>query len=528
MFDILIKGATIVDGTGAPGWVGDAAVENGRFVALDRLIEGDARRVIPAGGCILAPGFIDIHCHSDFSLFDHPDAQLKLKQGVTLEVLGNCGTSLAPLASISRALIPAESDSDVTSWVHPLDWSSYAEYVGVLQAAGLAINVAGLVGHGTLRLTAMGPSDARPTPDQMACMKSLLSQSMASGAAGLSTGLIYAPGCFADTKELIELARVAAAGGGYFASHMRNEADGILTALEEVIGIGREARTPVHVSHLKIAGRKNWPLWEMVVDKLEAARAAGIDVTCDVYPYFHSCTTILALLPPWSLEGGIAALMPRLRDPRHRERIVGDICQGIEGWENMVQHSGLDKIVVSSVKSGRRKGWVGRSIAAIAADAGCDPLEMLLALVETEQGGINIITESMTEENMVRFLSLPFAMVGSDGSPNQGRPHPRLYGAFARVIRRLVRELGALSMETAVYKMSGLAAARLHLPDIGRVCKGFRADAVIFDPLTFSDTATYDQPRSFPVGLLATIVNGKVVIDGSEHTGAKPGRFYRK
>ena len=528
MFDILIKGATIVDGTGAPGWVGDAAVKNGRFVALDRRIAGDARRVIAADGYILAPGFIDIHCHSDFAIFDHPDAQLKLKQGVTLEVLGNCGTSLAPLASISRALIPAESDSDVTSWTHPLDWSSYAEYVGILQAAGLAINIAGLVGHGTLRLTAMGPSDAQPTPDQMARMKSLLSQSMDAGAAGLSTGLIYAPGCFADTKELIDLARVAGTSGGYFVSHMRNEADGILKALEEIIRIGREARTPVHVSHLKIAGRKNWPLWEMVVDKLEAARSTGVDVTCDVYPYFHSCTTILALLPPWSLEGGMAALMPRLRDARHRERIIGDIFQGITGWENMVQHSGLEKIVVSSVKGGRRRGLEGRSIAAIAADAGCDPLEMLLDLVAAEHGGISIITESMNEANMVRFLCLPFAMVGSDGSPNQGRPHPRLYGTFARVIRRLVRELNALSMESAVHKMSGLPATRLNLADTGFVRKGFRADAVIFDPLTFSDTATYDQPRSFPVGLLATIVNGEVVIDGSEHTGAQPGRFYRK
>ena len=213
MFDLLIKGATIVDGTGAKAWVGDAAIAGDRFVALDRRIQGEARRVIAADGYMLAPGFIDIHCHSDFSLFDHPGADIKLRQGVTLEVLGNCGTSLAPLEANSRTLIPAESDSDIQSWEHPLDWTSYGQYARTLEASGLSINVTGLVGHGTLRLTAMGPSDKTPTPAQMDRMKSLLSQSMDEGAAGLSTGLIYAPGCFADTRELVELARVAGRKG---------------------------------------------------------------------------------------------------------------------------------------------------------------------------------------------------------------------------------------------------------------------------------------------------------------------------
>ena len=528
MFDILIKGATIVDGTGAKTWVGDAAIAKGRFVALDRRIPGEARRVIAADGYVLAPGFIDIHCHSDFSLFDHPGADIKLRQGVTLEVLGNCGTSLAPLEAISRTLIPAESDSDIQSWEHPLDWTSYGQYARTLEASGLSINVTGLVGHGTLRLAAMGPSDKTPTPDQMNHMKSLLAQSMDEGAAGLSTGLIYAPGCFADTRELIALAGVAGSKGGYYASHIRNEADRIITALEEIIRIGRQAEIPVHVSHLKIAGKKNWALWEAVVEKLVSARSEGIDITCDVYPYFHSSTTILALLPPWCLEGGTASLMPRLKDPRQRERIIAGIKDGIAGWENMVQHTGLDKIVISSVKSTQRKELGGKSIAQIAVAAQQDPFQVLLDLVEAESGAVSIITESMNEENMVRFLSLPFAMIGSDGSPNQGRPHPRLYGTFPRVIRRVVRELGALSMEAAIHKMSGLTARRLGLKDTGTLRKGFKADAVLFDPLTFGDTATYDHPRSFPLGLLATMVNGEVVIDGEKHTGAKPGVFYRK
>jgi dihydroorotase/N-acyl-D-amino-acid deacylase len=528
MFDLLIKGATIVDGTGAKTWVGDTAITGDRFVALDRCIPGEARQVLAGDGYVLAPGFIDIHCHSDFSLFDHPGADIKLRQGVTLEVLGNCGTSLAPLDAISRTLIAAESDSDIQSWEHPLDWTSYGQYARALETSGLAINVTGMVGHGTLRLTAMGPSDKTPTSDQMARMKSLLSQSMDEGAAGLSTGLIYAPGCFADTRELVALAEVAGRKGGYYASHIRNEADRIITALEEVIRIGREAQIPVHVSHLKIAGKKNWALRETVEEKLTSARLEGIDITCDVYPYYHSSTTILALLPPWSLEGGMASLLPRLKSARQRARIVGGIKDGIAGWENMVLHTGLDKIVISSVQSRQRKGLVGRSIAQIATEAQQDPVQVLLDLVEAEHGAVSIITESMNEENMVDFLSLPFAMVGSDGSPNQGRPHPRLYGTFPRVIRRVVRELGAVSMETAIHKMSGLTAGRLGLKDTGILRKGFKADAVLFDPLTFGDTATYDHPRSFPQGLLATIVNGEVVIDGETHTGAKPGMFYRK
>jgi N-acyl-D-aspartate/D-glutamate deacylase len=527
MFDILIKGATIVDGTGSKPWVGDAAIGNGRFVEIEARISAEARRIIAAHGMVLAPGFIDMHCHSDLLLFVNPDAEIKLRQGVTLEVLGNCGGSLAPLVADSRALVQAENVSQMDSWNQPLDWSSYGEYVQELNKKGLAINVMGLVGHGTLRLAAMGQSDAPPGRDQMGCMKSLLARSLDEGAAGMSTGLIYAPGCFAETPELVELAKVAGTRGGFYASHIRNEAEGIMAALEEIIRIGREGRVPVHVSHLKVAGPKNWHLREAVVNKLEAARADGIDITCDVYPYYHSCTTMLALLPPWSLEGGMASLIPRLRSPGQRERVVGDIKNGIAGWENMVHNSGWDRIAVSSVQSHENKAAEGRSIAMIAAERQMDPFELVLDLIEAENGAVSIISESMNEENMVRFLTLPFAMIGSDGSPSRGRPHPRLYGTFPRVVRRIVRELGALSLEAAVHKMSGLTARRLELQNAGIIRRGFNADAVLFDPLTFGDTATYDNPRNFPQGLLATIVNGEVVIDREHHTGARAGAFYK-
>lgn len=528
MFDLLIKGATIVDGTGAKPWIGDVAIENGRIASLDSSIEADAHRVIPAEGHVVAPGFIDIHCHSDFAIFDNPQSEIKLKQGVTTEVLGNCGDSLAPLEMDSRALIQAQSDSNTASWEHPLDWSTYGEYIRTVEKSGLCINVMGLVGHGTLRLAVMGHSDASPTAQQMSHMKSLLARSLDEGAAGMSTGLIYAPGCFADTAELIELAGVVGRRGGIYSSHIRNEAEEIMASLEETIRIGREGQVPVHVSHLKVAGYKNWHLWEAVVEKLDKARSQGIDITCDVYPYFHSCTTLLALLPPWSLEGGVTSLISRIKDPQQRSKIISDIKDGLPGWENMYHNSGWEKIVISAVQSTENKAVEGKSIARIAAEQQTDPFSSLFKLIEVENGVVSIISESMNEENMVRFLSLPFAMVGSDGSPSRGRPHPRLYGTFPRVIRRIVRELGALSMEDAVHKMSGQTARRLGLKDIGILREGFKADAVLFDPLTFGDTATYDHPRSFPRGLLATIVNGEIVIEGKSHTGAKPGRFYRK
>lgn len=528
MFDLLIKDATVVDGTGTKSWVGDVAIENGRFAALDHRIEAETRRVIPAGGYVMAPGFIDIHCHSDLALFNPSHSEIKLKQGVTLDVLGNCGDSLAPLDGDAGALIRAACDADIDSWEHSLDWSSYGEYIRIVEETGISMNVMGLVGHGTLRLAAMGYSDAPPTVVQMDHMKSLLTRSLDEGAAGMSTGLIYAPGCFADTRELIELAKVAGRRGGFYASHIRNEAEGIIAALEEVIRIGREGRVPVHVSHLKVAGTKNWHLWETVVKKLEKARADGIDITCDVYPYFHSCTTLLALLPPWSLEGGVPSLIPRLQDPRQRRQIIADIKNGIPGWENMYHNSGWQKITVSSVQRAENKAVEGKTIAVIAAERLVDPFDLIFDLVESENGVVSIISESMNEENMVRFLTLPFAMIGSDGSPSRGRPHPRLYGTFPRVFRRIVRELGALSIEAAVHKMSGQTARRLGLQEAGIIRRGLKADAVIFDPLRFGDTATYDHPQRFPLGLLATIVNGEVVIDGEKHTGVKAGRFCRK
>ncbi len=527
MFDILIRRADIVDGTAAPRRTADVGITGDRIAALAPHLEGEARRTIEARGLVLAPGFIDIHCHSDIALLENPRAEIKLFQGVTTEVLGNCGTSLAPLTPESRDQLAGNTLVSAVPWRGPVDWLSFGEYAERLEGGGLSVNVAGLVGHGTLRMAAMGMADGAPDSAQMARMRDLLAEALSQGACGLSSGLIYAPGCYADTRELSELAQVLHTSGGFYATHMRNEARYVLEAIEETLEIGRRARVPVHISHLKVAGRANWRLADAVVEKIESARRAGVDVTCDVYPYFCSSTTLLAVLPPWCLEGGIPSLMARLEKREVRRRIIGQIRDGLPGWENMYQNAGWEKITIAAVGSRERRHMEGRTIAALAEAAGQDPFTFVLDLIAAEQGAVAIISESMNEAVMERFLTLPFARVGSDGDPGGSHPHPRLYGTFPRVIAHFVRDRGLLSLEEAVAKMTAMSADRLGLAAVGRIAEGLAADAVLFDPLTFRDRATYDDPCQYPEGLAAVIVNGRLTIDANGHTGAAAGRLRR-
>ncbi len=348
---------------------------------------------------------------------------------------------------------------------------------------------------------------------------------MDQGALGLSTGLIYAPGIFARTPELVELSRVVAKKGGFYASHMRNEAEEVLAAIDEAILIGEQAKIPVQISHLKVTGHKNWDLVDQVIDKLLHARKSGIDLTCDVYPYFSSGTSLTALIPPWAIEGGVENLIPRLQDTVQRKKIIHDIKYGIPGWEDMYHNAGWDKITISQFNSAGRNDIEGRTVAQIAKQRKIDPFELILDLIEQEGEGVKIISETMNEKNVATFLKLPFAMVGSDSHFSKGKPHPRLYGTFPRVIRRFVLELKILTLEEAIYKMTGLPALRLKLKNAGLIKKGFQADAVLFDPETICDRATYNDSNKYPSGIARVIVNGKTVINNGVHTGAKPGRF---
>ncbi|RPI01992.1 MAG: D-aminoacylase [Zetaproteobacteria bacterium] len=373
----------------------------------------------------------------------------------------------------------------------------------------------------------MGFADRPATSAELAVMTRLLEEALEAGAAGMSTGLYYAPGLFATTEEVIALAKVVARRGGYYASHIRNEAEGLLEALDEALTIGRASGAPVHISHLKAAGTRNWGKAEAAVAKLEAARREGLDVTCDVYPYHFSSTSLQAVIPPWALEGGSEALVARLVDPATRAKVVEGIKDGLPGWENIYHNAGWEKIVISAVNSPANQAVQGQSVAQAAAAAGADPFEWAMDLLVAEQGAVSIIAGSMNEENVARFLALPFAVVGSDGAPRGGKPHPRVYGTFPRIIRRFVRELKSLTLEEAIRKMTSASAARLGVPDRGCIQVGRQADAVLFDPDTIGDVATFEDPCRYPVGLPAVMVGGRLVLDEGKMTGERPGRFCR-
>jgi N-acyl-D-amino-acid deacylase len=528
MYDLLFRQATVVDGTGAPAFMADVALAEGRYAAVAPHLDGQAAQVIPAEGLVLAPGFIDLHCHFDAYHLERPAGEIKIRQGVTLEVVGNCGASLAPLASERAQMGVDYCLSGPGRFGQAVDWRSYGQYTARVETARPILNVAGLVGHGSLRVAAMGFADRPATSAELAVMARLLEEALDAGAAGMSTGLYYAPGLFATTEEVIALAKVVARRGGYYASHIRNEAEGLLDALDEALIIGRASGVPVHISHLKAAGMRNWEKAEAAVAKLEAARREGLDVTCDVYPYHFSSTSLQAVIPPWALEGGAERLVARLADPAPRAKVIAQIKDGLPGWENIYHNAGWEKIIISSVNSAANARVQGQSVAQAAAGAGADPFEWAMDLLVAERGSVSIIAGSMNEENVARFLTLPFAMIGSDGAPRSGKPHPRVYGTFPRVIRRFVRELKSLTLEEAVRKMTSASAARLGLSDRGRVQVGQQGDAALFDPATFGDTATFEDPCQHPVGLSAVTVAGRLVVHGDQMTGERPGRFRRR
>lgn len=526
MYDLIIKQATIIDGTGKPGWIGDVGIKNKKFTAIEpSLASVDAGEIIQGNGLVISPGFIDIHTHSDDCWLEDPLCEIKLQQGVTREVLGNCGISLFPLDSQSRYVDFQDALTSLEKYKNSMIGFSFKDYRTLLEKKGLSNNLMGLIGHGTLRIAVMGFSDNIPNQKQMEKMKTLMDEAMDQGALGLSTGLIYAPGIFARTPELVEISRVVAKKGGFYASHMRNEAEEVLSAIDEAIAIGEQAKIPVQISHLKITGHKNWGLVDQVIKKLLNARENGLDLTCDVYPYFSSGTSLTALIPPWAIEGGVENLIPRLQDIVQRKKIIHDIKYGIPGWEDMYHNAGWEKITISQFNSAGKNDIEGRTVAQIARQRKTDPFELILDFIEQEGDGVKIISETMNEKNVAAFLKLPFSMVGSDSHFSKGKPHPRLYGTFPRVIRRFVRELKIITLEEAIHKMTGLPALRLKLKNAGFIKTGFQADAVLFDPRTICDRATYHHPDKFPSGIARVIVNGKIVINNGVHTGAKPGRF---
>lgn len=527
MLHTKIEGATVVDGTGRPGFRADVGVTDETIVAVGDLAREPAGTLLRAAGLTLAPGFIDIHSHSDWRLWVNRRAESKVRQGVTTEVVGNCGFSPAPVDPAFREelrgfalFLPEGMD---------FSWRSMREYLDRFDAGGCAVNVVQLVGHGTLRIAAMGFARRTPTGSELERMKRLVAESLEGGAWGLSTGLIYAPGSYAGSEELVALAGVAGRHRGFYASHIRGEGANLLAAVSEAIRVGREGGLPVQVSHLKAAGRPHWGRVRQALALIDEARAAGLDVAADAYPYTASSTTLRTLLPGWALEGGGGAMLERLRDPATRARILADLEAGRVGEEDFVANAGWDGILVAFAPGcpeaeGRRLGEVARA-------RGVPPAEAALDLILASEGKGYMILFQLDEADLEAALGHPSVMIGSDGSAlavhgplGQGRPHPRNYGTFPRVLGRYWRERRLFSLEQAVRKMTGLPASRLGFRDRGIVRVGAKADLVVFNQAIVGDQATYERPHQYARGIEYVLVNGRLVIKGGEHTGSLPGR----
>ena len=525
MFDIIIKNGTVIDGTGAPGITRDIGIRSGVITALGSIGETAAGEIYEAHDLVVCPGFIDIHSHSDFNLLVDPPARSKIMQGVTTEVCGNCGLSGAPLLGKAKE----QRQKSLTGVGLTLTWSTMQEYIELLRAQRLFCNVAPLVGHGNLRGSIIGYENRDPSHKELDSMSRLLREAMEAGAWGLSSGLFYPPGAYAADQELIALARIAAQFGGIYASHIRSEEDRVVEAVAEALAIGRESGAAVQISHLKTMGEKNWGKLPRIFDLIEQAINAGLDVTADRYPYTAAATDLDALLPAWACEGGIDAELERLRDKELQERIFAAIVSGRKPAEL------FDRIRISRVFSERNRDLEGRTVTEAAGLRKQGIQEFVFSLLLEEKTRVDAIFFTMSEENLQNIFRRDYVMVGSDsaawdteGLLGEGKPHPRSFGAFPRVLRKYVMEDKVLALEQAIRKMTGQPASKLKLPDRGLIRPGYKADLVILNAAEVRDDATYEHPQQFPEGICRVMVNGRWVVQDGQITGERPGEVLLK
>jgi N-acyl-D-amino-acid deacylase len=527
MDDILIRRGQVIDGSGAPGRVADVVVTDGHIMAMDSGQTRQARRIIDASGQVVAPGFIDIHTHSDFTLPLNPRAESKIRQGVTTEVLGNCGFSAAP-ALPGRVEMLRDYLAASAPWLEFRE-TTFADYMNTFPAT--SVNTIMQVGHNTLRLLAMGMENRPPRPDELSLMQQLLDEALEAGALGLSSGLFTAPGIFANTEEMIALGHVLRRHGAGYASHIRDEANHVFEAVREAIAIGEACAIHVQIAHLKLSGTDNWGGAARLLAEIDAARQRGVQVDCDQYPYTAGSNPLRNLLPTWVQEGSMESMLQRLSQPAIRARIREEIAA--DGLNNFGRIPSWDAVRIAI--SPHQPEYAGRTIAELARDRTRDPLDAVCDYLIADRGHTRIVVTSMAEEDVQEIVRSPMVLVGSDGTSlapygttSQGKPHPRFYGTFPRVLGRYVRELGLLSLPQAIHKMTGGSAAALKLVDRGLLREGYAADITIFDPETVADRATYDEPHQYAAGISTVIVNGVVVIDAGEHTGEFPGQVLRR
>lgn len=527
-WDVLIRGGLVVDGTGRPGEIADLAVAGGRIAAIGPRLSGVADKVIEAEGLAVSPGFIDIKTHSDFVLPINPRADSKVRQGVTTEIIGHCGYSVAPVLPGKAALL-ADYLSGGAPWL-PFREMSFPEYLDSFPP--VAVNTGMLVGHNTLRLMVMGLDDRAPRPSELAEMIALLEEALAAGALGLSSGLFTPPGSFAEPAELLAFGAVLARRRAAYFTHIRDEANRVLESLDEAIAFARAVPVHVEIVHLKCSGIDNWGKAGEILAHIGRARQEGCRIDCDAYPYAAGANPLKNLLPPWVQTGGAEAMLARLADPAARARIRAEIAaRGLNNWGRIPS---WDAVMVSI--SPRLPQHAGKTIGALAAAEGADPIDLICDYLAADAGATRVLVTSISEDDIRTIVKAPDALVGSDGNciaahgvTEQGMPHPRFYGTFPRILGRYVQEERLLPLETALRKMTGATAAALNLRDRGLLRKGLRADIAIFDPEDFRDQATYEAPHQYPTGARTTVlVNGVPVVDNAAHTGALPGEVLRR
>ncbi len=526
-YDIVIRNGHIVDGGGSPWYAGDVGIRGGRIAAIGNLAGAVARRTIDAGGMVVAPGFIDMLGQSELTILVNPHLPSKIYQGITTEITGE-GSSAAPL---NDAIVHADRVTYEHYGIEPR-WRTFREYFARLARQGMGINLASYVGATQVRRMVLGDADRAPAAAELERMRALVREAMADGAIGLSTSLQYAPAPYAKTEELIALAAEAAKSGGIYASHIRDEGNGILSALDEAFRIGREAHIPVEIWHLKAAGKNNWGRMPEIVARIEQARRSGVDVGANTYAYTAWFNTFSAVIPPWAHDGGDAKLIERLKDPATRARIRREMESTTGDWNNEWQEvPGPESILLCAVQNPKLAPLQGKNIAEIAKLWGKDPIDTVFDLLIEDQAFTEVAMSAMSEPDVTLALQQPWVSIcndsqgtAPDGLLGKEHPHPRAYGTFPRILAKYVREEKKLTLEDAIRKFTGLPAARMRLADRGVLKAGMWADVAVFDPATIRDRATFEQPNQLSEGMRFVLVNGVLVIDEGKMTNALPGK----
>jgi N-acyl-D-amino-acid deacylase len=527
-YDVVIRHGTVYDGSGAPGIVQDVAITGDRIAARGDLAQSRGRQEIDAAGLAVAPGFIDMLNHSETSLIADGRSQGMIRQGVTLAVFGE--SSMGPLSERMKA-DQKERQGDIK---FDIVWTTLGEYLDFLVKQGVSTNIASFVSAGTVRVHEVGYDNRPPTPEELDRMRVHVRRAMDEGAMGLTSALIYAPGAFAKTDELIELAKVAAASGGMYISHMRSEGDRLLEAIDELLTIARSANIRAEIYHLKAAGRSNWPKLSQAVAKIEDARRSGLEITADMYTYTAGSTGLDAAMPTWVQEGGYKAWATRLQDPTIRARLAKEMMTPASDWENLLLAAGAEGTLLVGFKNEALRQYTGKTLAEVAALRHTSPQETAMDLVVEDGSRVQVVYFLMSEDNVKRQVGLPWVSFGSDASSMapegvfvKTSTHPRAYGNFARLLGKYVRDETVIPLEEAIRKLTSLPADTLRVKERGRLQPNYFADVVVFDPATIADRSTYEKPHQYATGVRHVFVNGTQVVRDGEHTGAKPGRVVR-